>query len=233
MLPRLDTRMCDEDSSNTKILAIDVCGTLYQANTTLGFVETHHELQNNRVRGAAIKLISDKRFILVYLLIAAGKLLGRDFHRLLVVFSLRGEDRQELLDSAEAYYDRLQERKINAVHRKLDELITNDWQPILVSNSLEPIIRVIAGGMKAPFISSELGWREGRCTGRIAKDITGRKKVALESHIGHPVHASKFRVVTDNRSDEDLIQASARSIVVLRKTKKNWADKYDVDLIRT
>lgn len=215
-----------------RVLAVDVCGTLFPVNTTAGLVKHHHRRAGNRWRSHFLWLITQRRLPFLYLLLLASKVTGFDFHRWLVLASLRNVERDALERSAQSYARALQAQQIPAVHRLLAAMRAEGWQPVLVSNSLATIVAPVAGGLGVPYVASQLEWREGRCTGRLSVDLTGSKRRHLEGLLGRSLSESPFAVITDNRSDADLIEAAAPAHLVARGEGKAWMKAYDAQLVR-
>ena len=216
-----------------RLLAIDVCGTLYRANTTAGLIEFHHARNGNRIRSALAKMANSQTLPFTYAFTILSRIVGFDFHRFLFIASLRGEERSEIERSAKDYVGKLESLKIEDAHRMIANLRASGWSAILVSNSISPIVCAIGEHMNVPWVSSDLGWNEETCTGMIARDLTGRKRTALEEHIGGSLTALEFKVITDNRTDKDLVDCSEEPIVVLPRGRKNWTGRNSARIIRT
>ena len=216
-----------------RVLAIDVCGTLYAANTTSGLIAYHHARVGNRWRAALVRLASSRKLPFTYGFTLLSRALSFDLHRTLVVRSLRGERRGAIDESARHYVASLEPSRIEEAHRAVADLRAEGWRPILVSNSVGPVVRAVAAALEVPALSSELGWSGDRCTGTIAVDLTGRKRAALERHLGTALTAIDFRVITDNRSDIDLIDCAREPIVVLPRGRENWTSNGNARIIRT
>ena len=88
-----------------RILAVDVCGTLYDTNTTAGLVMFHHARRANKWRYIVLRAISHDNSPLRLGAIAISKLTGFDLHRSIVLFSLRRERLAALNASAERYVE--------------------------------------------------------------------------------------------------------------------------------
>ncbi|MCI2395679.1 HAD family hydrolase [Aliiroseovarius sediminis] len=214
-----------------RILAVDVCGTLYDANTTAGLVMFHHARLGHRWRHAALSTIS-RRGVLRASLVALAKITRFDAHRALVMASLRGENLSSLRASAKCYVsDHLPARAIPATHARVDQMRAAGWQPVLVSNALSPVIAEIARQIDLPFIASEPAHRAGRLTGRLARDLTGQKRKAVEAYLDRPLDAVEFAVITDNRSDRDLVAAANPAVLVAAGHPRKWMRDWDAETL--
>ncbi|MCK8485397.1 haloacid dehalogenase-like hydrolase [Aliiroseovarius sp. S2029] len=214
-----------------RILAVDVCGTLYDTNTTAGLVMFHHARRGHRWRHAALTAIS-RRGVLRAGLVAVAKLTRFDVHRALVLISLRNETLTSLQASAKGYVtDHLPATVIPAAHTRMARMRAAGWQPVLVSNALSPVIGEIARQLDLPFIASDPAQRAGRLTGRLARDLTGQKRKAVEAYLNRPLDAVAFAVITDNRSDRDLVAAANPAILVAARSPRKWMRNWDAEIL--
>ena len=207
---------------DARVLAVDVCGTLFDMNTSAGLVLFHHDRMGNRWRKRCLSAVTGRHKPLGFLLIAASKLTGIDFHRAATLFSLRGQARGDLDASAQAFLPVLWERRIDKVHRLVAQMQAEGWRPVLTSNSIDLVIAPIADRMAVPYLSSELDWDGDICRGRLRRDLTGRKKACLEAFLDRRLARERLAVITDNRSDMDLIQGSAAATLVAYGAPRSW-----------
>ncbi len=218
-------------TATPRILAVDVCGTLYDTNTTAGLVMLHHARRGHRWRHAALTAIS-RRGVLRAGLVAVAKLTRFDVHRALVLISLRNETLTSLQASAKGYVtDHLPATAIAAAHTRMARMRAAGWQPVLVSNALSPVIGEIARQLDLPFIASDPAQRAGRLTGRLSRDLTGQKRKAVEAYLNRPLDAVAFAVITDNRSDRDLVAAANPAILVAARTPRKWMRTWDAEIL--
>ncbi len=191
-------------------IVFDVCGTLYNSNTTFDFVDF---VLNKIGRKNLLK-----KFPIRFLLLIIYKLFGLDLYRRLYVRQLRGISISQLnilADSFVLIY--LSGKKIEKVHALLDE-VRKENTVVLCSASIDIVIAAIAKELRiSHFFSSSLGLEDGICTGVIASDILGRKSMVI----------SDFDwVVTDNKDDLDIIAMTKyRTIISKKKNASFWADK--------
>lgn len=214
-----------------KLLAVDVCGTLYQDNTTAGFVAQYvaqHGLSYLQYFAIAM---CQRRHPVALFFVVLGKILGRDLHRITMVRLLRGASQDALRQTAIAYVDHLQHRKINPSHHLLEQLRKQGWQPLLVSNSIEPVIAEIATRMQLPYLCSQLDMPQQRCSGRIIHDLTGKKREAIEAMISTSLDDIAFAVMTDNQSDGDLLACANPAYVVASAGRRGWMQQYDAEIM--
>lgn len=210
----------------SRTILVDVCGTLYAENTTAGFV---------RFAARAGILRRTRRFWLLEqlrreparkLVIILGWIMGRDLFRLGYISCLAGATRIDLQVQAVEYVKALEARKtIAAVHDRLAQFVVDGWQPILVSNSLDVVVAAIADRKGYNWLASSLGWCGDVCTGDLTVDLKGRKLKAFEEAFG-PCPAERLAVMTDNRSDSDLIDAASLAVLIAQGQQKPWMKQY-------
>lgn len=214
-----------------KILAVDVCGTLFDTNTTAGFVIHYHIRNGNKTRTILSRLITGRSQPLSHFMVAAGRLLRQDLHRTVILRSLRGQSRRVLRESAHTYVDSLDGYRIDEVHQLVATMQQEGWQPVLVSNSIDLVVEQIAARMDVPYVASKLAWRDDVCLGRLAIDLTGAKRQHLEHWVGTSLERIDFSVVTDNKSDADLIRNARPTVLVARGKQKHWMGNHDARII--
>ncbi|MCK8463448.1 haloacid dehalogenase-like hydrolase [Aliiroseovarius sp. S1339] len=215
-----------------RILAVDVCGTLYDTNTTAGLVIFHHARRGHRWRHAILTALSRRKGILRTGLVVIAKLTGFDAHRALVLASLRGESLTSVQASATRYVtDHLPRHAILATHARVDQMRAAGWKPVLVSNAIAPVIEEIARQLDLPCIASQPRVRAGRLTGRLSHDLTGQKRKAVEVYLNTSLDKVHFAVITDNKSDQDLVAVAKPAVLVAPGTPRKWMRDWDADIL--
>ncbi len=199
------------------IVIVDICGTLFYANTTFGFLDyCISESAYLRFRRAM------KTKVWRYFNSAVYRSVGVDMSRRFALRYLRGYKKEELKAMAERYYDDyLKEHRIervwNIVQKCLDE---EDNEVILVSGTIDVVAKVVAQKMNIDrYVSSELEYDNGICCGRLKKDNLGTKKLHLKN-LG--VLSPYSVVVTDNFADAELLKCSENKYVVTYGDEKRW-----------
>lgn len=213
------------------ILVLDVCGTLYDANTTLGFCLFHHRRVGNRRRAAMLEAISQRMSPAWLLLAVLHRGVGVDLHRWLTIRSLRGEHRNVLHISAAEYVATLGACRIQPVDDLIAELRQSGPEIVLVSNAIDIVIAEIARRRNVPWLASALAFEGHVCSGRLTRDLTGRKGTALAEWLGGSLEGITFQVVTDNRSDTDIIALAAQAWIVHKGARKPWMEIYSARFI--
>lgn len=213
------------------ILAVDVCGTLYSTNTTAGLVIFHHARRGHRWRYAALTAMSRSGPLRLGLVVVA-KLSGFDPHRALVLASLRGERLTALQASATRYVaDHLPQHLIPTTHARVAQMRAAGWQPVLVSNAIAPVVEEIARQLDLPCIASRPQLRDAKLTGRLSQDLTGQKRKAVEAYLNSSLKDVNFAVITDNRSDGDLLAAADPAMLVAAGTPRKWMKDWDAETL--
>lgn len=214
------------------VVAADICGTLYRTNTTAGMIAHHHMRVGNKLRAQLLTLLTKRRHPVQFALVAIARLTGRDMHRALVLWTLKGEDCDRVDASARDYVATcLPGLAINATQRRLAVMQDAGWAPVLISNAIDPVVRAIASHLGLPALSSRLGRRDGVFTGKLEQDLTGQKRAALEAYLGHALCPDSFTVMTDNRSDRDLVGAAQTAILVARGAPRKWMGEWDAEIL--
>lgn len=223
--------MYPKSEIGARVVAVDVCGTLYDENTTAGFIRHHHKRVGNWRLSLMLKLITGYRQPLRAAFILYSKVTGFDIHRAVILATLRRQTHVELEVSAQSYLETLEPRRIGVVYDRVREMEKNGWSPVLVSNSIDLIVNLISKKLDLPYVSSQIGWNNGHCTGRLAVDLTGKKRVHLEEFLRSGLNQLDFSVITDNKSDLDLIDCAHEALVIAHRGKKKWMEKSNVEII--
>lgn len=207
---------------SARVLAVDVCGTLYHDNTTAGFVRFHAAYAGHRpLRFRLFEILRKPPFRLA--IIALGKALRRDLFRAAYIRCLSGQTRAALTQSAQAYAADLEAtRQIAPTHNRMAQLQADGWQPMLASNSVDVVIKAIAQAKSLPWVASCLAFDGDVCLGRLSTDLKGRKLPAVRA----AAPARALAVMTDNKSDADLIKAADLAILVSSRSPKPWMEAY-------
>lgn len=203
------------------LVIFDVCNTLYDSNTTFDFIRFVLQRRYPR-RLAAFRLLSYKYSPFFIGWLVAGKLVRKDLVRQRAVGLLKGLHRNELLQLADDFYNTcLLPKRIGEVLQMLGAA-QEHAEVWLFSNSVEPVIRTIAEKLGVRYEATELEYdAQGIFTGRISRDMTGRKKDVFLRRFG-PDAAIRL-MCSDNRSDHAILQlAQERYVVVYHPSDKQF-----------
>ena len=197
---------------DSALVIFDVCDTLYDANTTFGFLAFYAERSGNTELKRRMSHWTSLRTVRGFFGAVVLRLFGIDIGRARVIHALRGDTRDALTQSAHDYVGTTLPSKMNrTVHDRLRGHRDSGDRVVLLSSSLDIVIRAIAEILDVEFSASILEFANGYCTGRLQSDLTGRKApVAASLRRGERI----LHVYTDNRTDNDLLEIADRRTVI-------------------
>lgn len=191
--------------SNRKI-GFDICGTLFDSNTTFDFLDFLH---------ASGYIDSDYRRIRTLPFIVLNKLslkvLGFDFVKFLSLRALTGISDKNLKLFSKEFYDSFLIKKHNIEVIELLNKYKNDGCLIIfVSATIDCLAQEIADRLGADsVISSKLEMINDLATGRLLIDIYGDKLRYLPGHLDF--------YISDNLNDVSILRNSKEYVVVTKK----------------
>lgn len=196
-----------------RTVLIDICGTLFDSNTTLDFLDFLLCSRSYRLLRRMARSLPWRAFNCGF-----RRLTGRDPTREMLLRHLRGYTRQELATAAEAFYETC---LVARIRPRLQEIVAEvkaaGYEPCLASATLDCIARTVARRWGiGRCCASELDYDGDRCTGRLRRDLLGRKLEYLKEAGIHPPFAM---TITDDRSDMPLLRLSERVLVVARRKR--------------
>lgn len=198
-----------------KFLLIDICGTLYDSNTTFDFLD---RIVGNRRYRLLRRLMScyiwRKTTNAVYLLFHF------DTARHFALRHLKGLSRDTLTEQALTFYHRYLLPRRNTGIFLIIETLRPTLTPVLVSGTIDPVAAVISQEENIPlYVSSRLEYRNNVCTGRLATDILRTKSAALRRLGILPPYAC---IITDNPGDMPLIRQAEKAYIVCHGNERRW-----------
>lgn len=205
-------------------LILDVCGTLFHGDTTIGLLTHHFTATGARSRLALIRASTARHSPLRLGIAVAERLSGRHLLKHRLIGLLRGVRVADLQASAESYADLLlREHKVGPVWTVIDRYPAATRR-VLASASLEPVVAALAARLGADYVASELEARGGIYTGRLQRDLTGRKPAALHARFGPDLLAAQPVVISDNRSDAALLALAGKAYAVVHRARdrRRW-----------
>jgi HAD superfamily phosphoserine phosphatase-like hydrolase len=220
---------------NDGLAVFDLCDTLYYSNTTHDFIDFFIARSSSPLKKLRFHLMNNQLSPLRYATIAFGVLAKRDLFKEFNVSMLGGSSEEQVLREAAAFVSEfLPERKIDRTHELIRECSAAGLRVVLCSSSIEPVVKAVAEKLGFPtYIATTLETADGRYTGRIAEEMSGKKLAAIAERLG----AARIEcAVSDNASDLDLLLAAKRGVAVAHSDRKRsfWAGKkletIDVDL---
>ena len=207
---------------NRSIVIFDVCNTIYDSNTTFDFIAYVLHRQHP-LRYEYFKWLTRQWSPLFWLALILCKVLNKDIIRIRCVKLLRGISKAELNEWAEKFYNQhLLKRQVPEVCRLLTKAKQSNevW---LFSNSIEPVVQVIAYHLDAKYEATQIEYdMHENFTGNIVLDLAGRKQEIFEQRFGKDVQLKMM--CSDNKSDADILKCAERPFVVIYKKadKKFW-----------
>lgn len=207
--------------NSKRIVIVDICGTLFNSNTTFDFLDFFLEEKSyiifRKISKSLLWRTFNKSIIFFF---------GFDLTRTLALKYLKGKQKSELKMAMELFYHRLTDLKNENVFSIVNKLKL-EFRVILASATLDFIAEKIAleSDIKE-YYSTELLYNDnGYCTGKICRDLLGNKLTILESA---RVFSPYYMTITDNFSDIDVLLKSDRKKIISSKAN----NKYWLKLLR-
>jgi len=186
---------------NTDVVVFDLCGTIYDSNTTFDFLDFHFRNNQSYLRYRKISKLFATR--------ATNKLSTRvfnyDFIRKWGVSFFRGIPKAELLVSFHEFYAQiLSAKEIQVTKMLLEQAKRANARIVLMSASLDIIVDELAKTLDIKErYATQLTVANDRYTGQIAGDLLGTKHRLIKLlNAG----ANKVIFISDNLSDANVIR---------------------------
>jgi|WetSurMetagenome_2_1015567.scaffolds.fasta_scaffold204610_1 HAD superfamily phosphoserine phosphatase-like hydrolase len=191
------------------IVVFDLCGTLYNSNTTFDFLDFYFQ---NDARYLKYRQLF-KTFPLRVFNSLSRRLIKREYIRSRLIRFLKGRSKEDLTESARRFLqDYLSGKRIAATHDLLQSFRSKNMRLVLMSASLDFIVETVAIELNfADFHATSLSYFDGICTGVILRDLLYEKPRVFSNVYGHSKPAV---VVTDDRLDRDLVRQAAKAYIV-------------------
>lgn len=152
----------------------DVCWTLYRSNTTIDFI-TYVLRRDNKLKYIWFVALIWRPIALF--LVRVFKIDLRRF----AIGQLSGYSKEHLQEHANSFYNSFLRGKENqVVYERFLELKKEGAKIFLASASLDVVIEAIAKNTTVKFVSSQLQYANGVCSGTLHDDLTGKKYSALQ-----------------------------------------------------
>lgn len=198
-----------------KIAVFDVCGTLYDSNTTFDFLDIY--FRRNKKYNLFRKF--SKSF--------PGKLFNYPFYRFLkydiirfvATGFLKGVSEHELKSATKLFVDEHLETKIKKdIYNLMSEYKEKGFLIILMSGSYSPIVEDVRDYFNVDdFFASELEIVDSKYTGKYKSDqLYNKKDILLEKY----PDITELIVVSDNRTDYELMKIADKGYAVCNKPKQ-------------
>jgi phosphoserine phosphatase len=202
-----------DELKSKKVVVVDICNTLFDSNTTFDFID--YCVRTKRIKSRVFFYhLGIKRFSpFFWFLVVLQKIFRHDYHKSLAVSLLAHQTIEDVNSWASQFYKEF--LAFRSIHKTTHLLKTVDLkQVILASSTIEPVAKVIALEMGIEdFVSTELEVSDGRYTGRIKNELSGKKFEAIRKKLGDADFMIDV-VLTDNFNDRDLMLGSSRKYAV-------------------
>lgn len=197
-----------------EVIVFDVCGTLYNCNTTAEFCKF---LCKTRSEKMLLWFVSTKIGRLINRLVY--KISGAEFSRSIWLRVLEGKSSSYLEDMADEFVTHiLKDKEIAQTHVLVKQF--KEENLMLASASIEPVVRSISKLLKIDrYIASQLKYESGICLGQLSVDLLGNKHYLFGS-------MKINKVITDNKSDIALCLLAKNSIIVSRPRNVSFWNKH-------
>ncbi|MCB0489362.1 MAG: HAD family hydrolase [Cyclobacteriaceae bacterium] len=209
----------------SRLVVCDLCNTLYKSNTTYDFIR-FVLLGKSRTRLLIFNLLIKKWSPVFIVLTIINRILSRDFNREFSLKLISGFHESTLLIAAQRFYNVfLSTRRNEQVFDILKEY-EHDSEIILASSSIYPVVQMVAGGNRFNhFVASRLETNQGKSTGNLSTDLTGKKQEYVQGIMLNQKF-DELIVITDNRSDKLLVKMADKSHIVVKSEndKVFWKD---------
>lgn len=203
-------------SNATKVAIFDVCGTLYDSNTTFDFLD--YCFQGN-ISYKVFRGISSTYFIRGFNYFV-NKLFGIDVVRKLATRYLNRYSFAQIEDFSRLFFhEYLVNKEKSDIVRLMNDYFYRGYRIVLMSASYLFIVDKIAKHFNIQdYYASELEIIDGYYTGNYSNDLYHRKySIFLENY----KQIDSLVVVTDNKSDIDLLEIANKAYVVCDRHKNS------------
>lgn len=184
----------------------DVCGTLFETNTTYGFIRFFHLREGSYLKYLHVLILSG--FL--------GKILNRFFDvsiRRLMLKTIEGESKELIYKNSDLYVEWL---FVNKKNKKLFSILNQEAENsnvVLLSASIDPVISSLSSKLKVESFSSNLKYSDGFFIGGFENDLKGSKESVLR------LRKNNFRFYTDNFEDVGCVEYVDELFFVIKNNK--------------
>lgn len=197
-----------------KVAVFDVCDTLYNVNTTFGFLDSYF---SGNSKYLFFRKIS-KLFPIKVLNFFVYKMLKKDVIRFYGTSFLKGKSVEEIQRHSQTFVCTDLVSEIKNVTVSMMQMYRDDgYRIVLMSGSYAFIIEEVAAYFDTDsFYASKLNILNGNYTGRYDEDILLDKYELLKKEFKE---IDELIVVSDNKSDLTLMQAANNAFAICNKEK--------------
>lgn len=217
---------------NKKIVVVDICYTLFKSNTTFDFFKYCASTAKFSIpEKVFLKILLSKSSPVYWGVATIEKIVKRDLFKYFTVKLLAGKDVNNVDIWAENFYfDFLKPRVINTTMRIVQGFDASEV--VLISATLTPIASVIARKLGIEtFLSTQLEVINGKYTGKILSELSGKKLEAFYAFKKEKVSIDVM--ITDNLSDRKIMEAADCKYAVChnKDQEKFWSSLPEINIL--
>lgn len=185
---------------------LDICDTLYYSNTTFDFL-SYLDTKNNNKNSTLLSLRKVK--LIMHLNAVIFKLFHIDLYRkICILYTLKGKDVLYINNLCNEFVDEYLSKKQIYPTFEIIKKYHSKSNIIICSASINPIVASVAKHIHCnTYFSTELEIKNNTYTGKVTNDILGKKHKAL-------LDLNYDLVITDNKSDIDIIKKAKNVILI-------------------
>lgn len=218
-----------------KLAVFDFCETLIQFQTADAFINFVYE----KTRSKRMRRIEKEKNLFYKLGIPrllnrfSGMWEKKSLNKKWRLYELRGFGERELNELARRFYhERLQPAFIEPVLSQLQDKKKEGYVVGIVSGGFDLYIRHFAADYGVDFIlASTIGFKQGKCTGRLVGPDCMREQKVTEIQRLYPVPPEESLSYSDSFSDLPILLWAAKGVVVSKERHQQWIDHYKLDEI--
>lgn len=202
------------------IVVFDICDTLFYSNTTFDFIEHVLAVDHKKNEWRRLQNMRSKRHFSFWLTLLEGKITGTDEFKAKGLMLLKGYSKNALEAHAEAFIQKLfNNKKVAPTFQLLENAQKNQQEVILLSASIQPVVEALGKQLGLKNISTKLSFDKNVFTGKVKSEMKSEKLKAFNELY----NKAPFEVITDNKSDFELVKAAAkRNVVVYSPSQKQF-----------
>ena len=209
---------------NKEYFLIDICGTIFNSNTTFDFLKFYF----SKKHWYKILIMIRKIKILIIINAIFMRLFQIDLLRYWALTHLKGYTKEQLSSMSDIFYKEYLTKRTNKEATEIIERMKRENKElILVSATLDCIAFAVSKNMNIPCVfSSKLAFKNNKCLGRLQHDLlTNKLNVLVDNKINPPY----WGIITDNYSDMALIKKSQHVYSNKKNYWKHLSDKLNIE----
>lgn len=199
----------------SKILAVDLCNTIYDSNTTQDFFnfvfenDDYYKSLKRKNKSVSFKVVNK----------LSNKIFKYDMSRALITKILSDKTKEEIdllvLDFIDNF---LSEKKIEKVHSIIEDYKLKGYKVVIISASYDFIARAVVKKLGLDScIASKAEIVNERYTGRVERDIFYKKFDVFKDNFKL---YSELIMITDNETDYDFVKNTKKSYIVINNSNR-------------